>query len=139
MDERLKEITYSLGKFNQAITRLGEAVAENESDLKIDATIQRFEFTFELAWKTLKRALLYEGEICKTPRECLKTAFRLGLLQDEETWLSMLDDRNAMAHIYDETAAKEIFSRISDYYTVFIELVKKLKNKYTNTDDSDVE
>ncbi len=130
MDDRSKEITYSLRKFNQAITRLGEAIEEKESDLKIDATIQRFEFTFELSWKTLKRVLLYEGEICKTPRECLKSAFRLRLLQDEEIWLSMLDDRNAMAHIYDETAAKEIFSRIADYYTAFSELVKVLKNKY---------
>ena len=58
MDDRSKEITYSLRKFNQAITRLGEAIEEKESDLKIDATIQRFEFTFELSWKTLKRVLL---------------------------------------------------------------------------------
>jgi len=139
MDERIKEIIYSLGKLNQSVARLGEAIAETESDLKIDTTIQRFEFTFELSWKTLKRILLYEGEICKTPRECLKTAFRLGFFQDEESWLSMLDDRNAIAHIYDEIAAKEIFSRISCYYIVFNELAKKLNNKYSNIDEIDGE
>jgi nucleotidyltransferase substrate binding protein (TIGR01987 family) len=131
MDNRLKEITYSVEKLDRAVLRLQEAVAAKESDLKIDATIQRFEFTFELAWKTLKRALLLEGEICKTPRECLKAAFRLGLLDDEEQWLSMLDDRNAMAHIYDETAAKEIFSRIPGYYLAFAKLVEVLRRRYS--------
>ncbi|NIA31908.1 MAG: hypothetical protein GWP06_18605 [Actinobacteria bacterium] len=58
-----------------------------------------------MARKTLKRVLLYKGEICTTPRQCLKAAYRIGLPDDEESWLNMLLDRNLMAHIYDEEAA----------------------------------
>jgi len=130
MDDRLKEIAYSLHKFEQAIQRLGDALASEDSDLKVDGTIQRFEFTFELAWKTIRRALLYEGEICKTPRECLKAAFRLALLDEEEPWLSMLDDRNRMAHIYDEAVAREIFERVPAYHQALRRLAEELRRRY---------
>ena len=135
MDEQQKKINYSLDRLGQATRRLSEALQSPESDLKRDAAIQRFEFTFEMAWKTLKRVLLYEGEICTTPRQCLKAAYRIGLLDDEDPWLNMLQDRNLMVHIYDEQTAMEIYRRITSYQSAFMRLLKELSVRYKQASD----
>lgn len=130
MADQGKELTYSVSRFRKALDRLAEALRKKEDDLKVDACIQRFEFTFELAWKTAKRALWVEGIICKTPRECLKECFRLGLIRDEENWLAMLDDRNAMSHIYSEEEARIIYARLPDYLKAFENLFVMIKDRY---------
>ncbi len=130
MDNALQKAAYSITRLQSAANRLADALGETESDLKADATIQRFEFTFELVWKTLKRILHYEGELCSTPRQCLKTAYRIGLLEDEEPWLSMLEDRNVMAHVYDEQTALDIYKRIADYEPAIVLLVNDLTARY---------
>ena len=132
MDNRLEELCYSISQLQKASERLRDALEVEDSELKVDASIQRFEFTFELAWKTLKRALLYEGRICKSPRECLKAGFQLGLISEENVWLDMLDDRNAMSHIYSEEQAKKIYEKIPDYYAVFLNLLTELQKRYIN-------
>jgi len=130
MADREKELVYSAGRFRKALDRLSEALGREEDDLKIDASIQRFEFTFELAWKTMKRALFVEGIVCKTPRECLRESFRLGFINDEEKWLNMLDDRNAMSHIYYEKEARTIYDRLPDYQRAFENLFTAIRGKY---------
>jgi len=130
MADQGKELTYSVSRFRKALDRLAEALRKKEDDLKVDACIQRFEFTFELAWKTAKRVLWVEGIICKTPRECLKECFRLGLIRDEENWLAMLDDRNAMSHIYSEEEARIIYARLPDYLKAFENLFVMIKDRY---------
>jgi len=130
MADREKELSYSVSRFRKALDRLTDALAKEDTDLKVDACIQRFEFTFELAWKTVKRALLVEGIICKTPRECLRESFRLGLIVDEEKWLAMLDDRNAMSHIYSEEEARIIYARLPDYQKAFKSLLLAINDKY---------
>lgn len=84
--------------FEKALERLDEAVHEASTELEEDGVIQRFEFTFELFWKFLKSHLLSEGIDCVSPRGCLKEAFRMGLIDDEETVLRMLEDRNMTAY-----------------------------------------
>jgi hypothetical protein len=61
----------------------------------VDGTIQRFEFTFELFWKALRRFLQREGIDTGSPRSTLRHTYRRGLLDHEQLWLDMLDDRNA--------------------------------------------
>jgi nucleotidyltransferase substrate binding protein (TIGR01987 family) len=107
----------ALNKLATALQRLGDALAqEGENPLFVDATIQRFEFVFELTWKALKRALEIEGFICRTPRETLKTAYQAGWIHDEILWLQMLDDRNLTAHTYDESTALQICENIKVYF-----------------------
>ena len=130
MANRERELAYSVGKFQRALDRFSEALKQQKNDLKVDASIQRFEFTFELAWKTAKRALFLEGIICRTPRECLKECFRLGLIEDEEKWLTMLDDRNAMSHIYYEKAALEIYRRLPDYRPILGAFLTAIKDRF---------
>jgi nucleotidyltransferase substrate binding protein (TIGR01987 family) len=95
--------------------RLMEAVAQPESELVRDATIQRFEFTFEVVWKTLKLWLERQGHECGGPRPTLKKAFAEGLIptaEEADNWLRMLEDRNLTSHAYDQALAEEIHRRI---------------------------
>jgi nucleotidyltransferase substrate binding protein (TIGR01987 family) len=95
--------------------RLREAVTQPESDLIRDATIQRFEFTFEVVWKTLKLYLERQGHECGGPRPTLKKAFAEGLIHtpdEADVWLRMLEDRNLTSHAYDQTLAARIYDHI---------------------------
>ena len=75
------------------------------------AVIKAYEFTFELSWKTLKDFLVYNGIDAKLPREVLKQAFATGLL-----WIDMLEERNLMAHTYDDTRARKAVDQIQERY-----------------------
>jgi len=75
--------------------------------------IQRFEIAFELAWKTLRDYLEYEGlNVQPTPRAVIKEAFATGIVSDGETFISMLEARNMMSHKYDENTFNAVFLQI---------------------------
>ena len=103
----------SLGKLERALDRLEEAAALGPNEpLAIDGTVQRFEFVFELFWKTFKRALQDEGVEALTPRSAIEAAFAAGWLADEGAWLDMLRDRNQTSHTYDQEKAEAIYKSI---------------------------
>ena len=104
-----------LREFNKAVERLAEALAAPPSDLTRDAVIQRFEFSFELAWKSLKAYLEGQGSAAPNPRAALREAFAQGLIaseQDADAWMVMLEDRNLTSHTYREDLAQAIHARI---------------------------
>lgn len=115
-----------------ALKRLREAVAEPEGDLVRDAVIQRFEFTFELVWKTLKLYLERQGLDCGGPRSTLKKAFTDGLIaspEEADLWLQLLEDRNLTSHAYDEALARRIYQHIvKDYVTTLGNMAGKIQN-----------
>ena len=113
---RRVEVELAIKKLNRAYERLAEAVEVAVDDLDRDGVIQRFEFTVELLWKTLKVLLAYNKVECTSPRDCVKKAFRHSLIEDDDIVLDMLDDRNRSSHIYDEKTSREIFERIRDVY-----------------------
>jgi len=121
MKENLSE--YSLGKLKNAFNKLADGAKIANDDLYKDGVIQRFEFTFELLWKTLKIYLENQGIIVRSPRESFKEAFRLGLIEDEKLFLDMLKDRNDTTHIYDKETAESIFNRIKSNYIPAIKIV----------------
>lgn len=103
----------------ESAARLAEAVAQPKSELIRDATMQRFEFTFEVVWKTLKLYLERQGHECGGPRPTLKKAFAENLIpnpEEADIWLQMLDDRNLTSHAYDEALANQIYGHIVDDY-----------------------
>lgn len=112
-----------------ATERLKEALQEKENDIIIDGTLHRFEFTFELAWKTIKDYLEYSGIIegIGSPREIIKTAFANGIIEDGENWIKMMLARNSLSHLYDEEKSREIYNEIKDIY---IDLFEKLNKKF---------
>jgi nucleotidyltransferase substrate binding protein (TIGR01987 family) len=93
--------------------------------------IQFFEITIELGWNVLKDYLEEQGysEI-KTPRDSIKKAFEIGLIEDGETWLDALKNRNQTSHVYDEEMADEVVFNIENrYLSLLNNLYLKLKNK----------
>lgn len=112
MDERFSLLQ---ADFLRALERLDEALAQPEDAFIRDALIQRFEFTFELAWKAMQRFLQAQGLAAGTPRQTLRLAPRAGLLVGDDevaAWLEMLDDRNLTSHTYREALAAEIADAI---------------------------
>jgi len=124
------EGAYSLEKLKKAFVKLKESTEKAIDELDRDGVIQRFEFTFELFWKAIKILLEQEGFACAGPKSCIKEGARRGFLTDGEMLLDMLEDRNKMSHIYDESTAKEIFERIKGDHTALIEKNIKLFENY---------
>ena len=92
----------------RALVRLRSAVEQPKTEWTRDSAIQRFEFTFELAWKSVSRMAREEGIECLSPRTALRTALKLGWMADDENWLTMLDDRNRTSHTYNEATAADL-------------------------------
>ncbi len=80
------------------------------------AVIQSYEMDIELAWKTLKDYLNFLGYKLQAPREVIKQAFAIEIIEDGEIWLQMLEDRNLTSHIYDEAKAQEVVDSIVKNY-----------------------
>ena len=95
-----------------ALARLREALALEESDIVRDAAIQRFEFSFELAWKAVQKRMRVDGLDCVSPRSCFEHAWRAGWI-DETPALEMIQDRNLTSHTYDRELAKQVYSRLA--------------------------
>ncbi|MBI4996461.1 MAG: nucleotidyltransferase substrate binding protein [Rhodocyclales bacterium] len=95
--------------FEKALNRLGEALALDESDVVRDAIIQRFEFTFEMAWKAMFRYLTDKGErVAAKAWAVLPIAFESLLIEDAEAWDKMRDYRNETSHEYSQIKAQEV-------------------------------
>lgn len=115
--------------FKKASVQLTEFIEKEElNKFEVQGLIQCFEYTFELAWKTMKDYLEQEGFSVKSPRSTIQTAFQTQLITDGHTWIDALEKRNLMAHTYDEKKAMEAESLIrNDYYKIIIELYYKLE------------
>ncbi len=103
-----------LADFDRAVTRLDEALARPAiDDLLRAGCIQYFEFSFELAWKTVKAFAEDAGLVdIGSPRSALRQAFKQGWVSEEESWLAMLEARNRMAHTYEASEALTIYTQL---------------------------
>lgn len=113
--------------FQQAVERLEDALQQEKNEYMRDSAIQRFEFTFDLAWKTLKAVLEEEGVICSSPKSCLQAAYRNGLVGYDTIWLEMLKMRNETTHTYNQSTAEIVYAELPKYMTVFKELANRLQ------------
>lgn len=103
----------------QKALALLEIACENppQSLLEKDGIIHRFEYTFELAWKTLQDIAAYRGyDGIVGPRPVIEQSFSDGLIQDGVLWFQMLRDRNETSHIYDEMVISRILQDIPEKY-----------------------
>ena len=116
-------------EFFNAFERLQEALKEEPDDIIIDGVLHRFEFTFELSWKTLKDYLEYMGMTEKTgsPREIIRLAHKQGIIANGNEWIEMMLSRNLLSHMYDENASREVYEKIKNEY---INLFKDLREKF---------
>ena len=85
------------------------------------ALVQAFEICFELAWKTMKDYLEFNGIKTDTPRDTIKTAFSTNLIKDGQGWIEMMEARNKTSHTYRETFANQLADDILQTYSRLIE------------------
>jgi nucleotidyltransferase substrate binding protein (TIGR01987 family) len=117
-----------LGDFQKAIYRLKEVFDKKKTAITRDSAVKRFELCFDLAWKAVKTRAKNEGIECYSPKQCFKMAYQLGLIEEPELWLKILDDRNQTVHIYKEALAEEVYERVKHYLPAFEKLFQKLEN-----------
>ncbi|MGH7821910.1 MAG: HI0074 family nucleotidyltransferase substrate-binding subunit [Candidatus Binatia bacterium] len=118
-----------LGALDSALARLTEALDAAETGISRDASIQRFEFCFELAWRAIQDHGRDAGLDCRSPKSCLKLAFRQGWIESEAAWLTMLDDRNLTSHTYNEATAREIYGRLREHLATLGRLAAALRSR----------
>ncbi len=124
--------------YRKALARLNEAIALSEerglSELEQQGLIQGFEFTFDMAWKSLRDFIVergFEGEREKPIRVIVDAAAR-GIV-DEKMWRKMYEARNKTSHSYDEEIADDIAENIVDeYQALFIQLETRLQLEKLN-------
>jgi nucleotidyltransferase substrate binding protein (TIGR01987 family) len=125
-EDGLYNLTNALDKFVNIVDRKAEFEEEGFADVYLDIVVKRFEFTYEMAWKALKRNLSFLGVEAKSPRMVFKEAFLQNLIEDEEVWLSMIEQRNLSSHIYDEFEIREILDKTESYKQAFLKLKESL-------------
>ncbi len=106
---------------------------KNEGDKKSrNSVLLCFVLSFESLWKALKYLLIeQEGLEAASPKEALRQAYQLSLLGlDDRLWLAMSDDRNLVAHTYNEQQAQAIYERVLQYHPAYEQLVQTLQSKY---------
>ncbi len=124
--------------FQRAFLLLREAM-ENDMDslsqLEKEGIIQRFEYTFELAWKVLKDKMEYDGIVLDkiSPKAVVREAYAAKYIQDAEVWLRMIDDRNLVSHTYDFAKFEAVIKIIDKSYLPmlqewYLELLAEINN-----------
>jgi nucleotidyltransferase substrate binding protein (TIGR01987 family) len=126
-EDGLLNFSKALERFVYIVDRQKEFYAGGDDDIYLDLVVKRFEFTFEMGWKVIKRYLDFTGIGCLNPRSCFKEAFSQGLIDEENTWLDMIEMRNLSSHVYDEEEIKEILDRLDSYKRAFTKLKQNIE------------
>lgn len=118
--------------FCMAVTRLTEALEELSrapgSSVIRDGVIQRFEFTFELAWKSLRDYMADQGADMNGvvfSKQVFKAAYAAGIISEERTWLDMLTARNITSHVYDDEQAAKVVAEVREKFLPALEALAK--------------
>ncbi len=133
----MREGTFDISSLENAVKRLGEILVRYQKDVTDDgirdSVIQRFEFTYSIALKTLKkyfieRAFVVDDIEHMSFNDMIRTANQLDLLKsDLETWSNYRNMRNLTSHTYDEEVALKVVSIIPAFYEEVLYLLDKLK------------
>lgn len=116
--------------YQKALFLLSDALKEGADKLSLlekEGTLQRFEFTFELAWKVMKDYLEEGGVVISplTPKNVIKQAFISRIIENGQVWIDMLLSRNLMSHTYDSIKFEVIAKDVEIKYLVEL---KNLEN-----------
>ena len=103
-------------------------------NVEMTGMVGLYEICFEQEWKAMKEILTYHGYAegaTGSPRTVLKTAYKAGMIADEELWLSALTSRNNVAHAYNQAIALDIIRQAkTKYYDMFVELVNEIQKNW---------
>jgi len=126
-EDGLYNFSNALDKFVNVVDREDDFKTDGFEDVYLDLIVKRFEFTYEMSWKALKRYLDFVGIDAKSPRAVFKEAYALQIIVNEGIWLDMIEQRNLSSHIYDESEIREILNKKDSYKRAFLDLRDSLK------------
>ncbi|MBV6325232.1 HI0074 family nucleotidyltransferase substrate-binding subunit [Duganella violaceipulchra] len=129
MNKRLVERS---NDFLSAVNRLEEALAQPENSFLRDATIQRFKFTYELAWKAIKLWLETKDIVVLNAKDTLQAALEQGLLADGNSWSQLHRMRNLTSHTYDEAQAMAVYQFVKNQGAQLFSELAKTVSTWTN-------
>ena len=125
-EDGLHNFSNALDRFTSVIDRKTQFEEDGFGDVFLDLIVKRFEFTYEMAWKALKRYLEFLGLDAKSPRMVFKEAFAQQIITDEAIWLDMIEQRHLTSHVYDEQEIADILDRTHEYQHAFNELKNQI-------------
>jgi len=118
--------------YRKAFLQLDKAVKmPAHSDIEREGLIQRFEYTYELAWNLMKDYLEDKGNVgIQGSKDAIRLAYQNGIIQDGDIWMEMVKSRRLSSYTYDENTAKEIAQAVIDqYYPLFGQLLNYMDNE----------
>ncbi|MBX2897147.1 MAG: nucleotidyltransferase substrate binding protein [Cyclobacteriaceae bacterium] len=118
--------------YKKALAQLERFVKKKSlNELEAQGIIQSFEYTFELAWNVMKDLYEDQGESgIQGSKDAIRLAFKRGLIQDGELWMSMVENRKLTTHTYNEDTASKMVKLIQkEYFPCFISLLKTLEDR----------
>ena len=99
----------------EAHAALNRSLAQPENEFMRNSSIQCFEFTLELVWKTLKRVLQIYGEEAPNARDAFRLGVKIRVIDSPEKWFDYLELRNKSSHVYSESVSKEIYGKLAQF------------------------
>jgi len=129
VEDSLYNYKNALEKFISVIDRKNEFEEQGFGDIYLDIIVKRFEFTYEMAWKTLKRYLSFLGIEVKSPRQSFQEGYSAGIIKEEEVWLDMIEQRNMSSHIYSFDEISYILEKLSSYKKGFLDLKNTIETE----------
>ncbi len=114
----------TLVEFEKAVKSLKQALSLDKNDIVRDATIQRFEFSVELAWKSAKKVM---GTSTSAPKQVVREMGQNGIIEDVTYWLQAIDHRNLSVHTYNEVLAEQVYNFAKSFLAEFEKLLNKLE------------
>lgn len=136
MTDKKPRWIYRFDNYKRAFGLLREAIetleARELTQLEKEGIIQRFEYTWDLAWKVMQNYLDYQGVMVEpiTPRATIREAFAANLIEKGDVWMKALDARNRMSHTYSFKTFETVIESInSEYLALFDQLHMTLIDK----------
>lgn len=132
--EEKKDIRWQqrFSNYNKALHQLQRFVLKEDlNEMEIQGLVKAFEYTYELAWKTLQDLLKEKGYTDVVgPKPVIEQSFRDAYIADGKGWIQIQKSRNLTSHTYDEDTAREIAGRIKgEFLALFEHLQTRLEEE----------
>lgn len=122
--------------FKAALKNLKDIYSYQEpyNNVELAGMVGLYDICFEQAWKAMKEILGNQGyseAATGSPKTILKTAYKAGMLDNEEEWMNALVSRNNVTHAYNAAIARDIIEQTKNtYYDMFVQLERTLEEHW---------
>ena len=117
-------------QYGRSLDRLKAVLDQPENEFIRDSAIKRFEFCFELAWKSIQVACRRLGLECNSPRKAFSLACGQNWIDEEAVWIEILEARNLTSHTYNEELAEKIYQKLSSFVVELQHLYESLESEF---------